>query len=92
MKNKLDYQRFVGRIDLTPRSSYREHIDMLLDANQKLYDANLDYKVENNALRSKVEMMDRVNAKLVEEIRRLNMELPRRAVNGRFVKRNKKTS
>ena len=92
MEKKLDYQRFVGRMDLTPRRSYRRHIGNLLDANQKLYDVNLDYKVENNALRSKVEMMDRVNAKLVEEIRRLNMELPRRAVNGRFVKRNKKTS
>lgn len=89
---KLDYQRFVGRIDLTPRSSYRLHIDNLLDANQKLYDVNLSYKVENNALRSKIEIMDRVNVQLQAEIRRLNGELLRRAANGRFAKRNKKTS
>lgn len=89
---KLDYQRFVGRIDLTPRSSYRMHIDNLLDANQKLYDSATGYKVENKALRSKVEMMDRVNQKLLEEIRRLNEERPRRLANGRFAKNKQKTS
>ena len=91
MEKKLDYQRFVGRMDLTPRSSYRRHIGNLLDANQKLYDVNLDYKAENKALLSKIEMMDRVNARLAEEVRRLNAERPRRAANG-FAKHNKKTS
>lgn len=78
MKNRMDYQRFVMSEDVTPRSCYRRHIDNLLDANQLLYD--------------KVQIMDRVNAQLLAEIRRLRAEvakMPDRGRNGRYVKKYK---
>lgn len=92
MKNKLDYQRYVCGIDLTPRREYRKHIDALLDANQKLYDANVKLKNDNGGLHEKLAVMDRTNAKLSAEISRLQEEQPKRGSNGRFVKHKKKMS
>lgn len=74
----MDYQRVVAGFDCTPRSSYRKHIDNLLDANQLLYD--------------KVQIMDRENAQLLAEIRRLRAEvakMPDRGRDGRYVKKYK---
>lgn len=75
MKNKLDYRRYVCGIDLTPRKRYRKHIDALLDANQVLY--------------NKIEIMERTNRELVEELRRLRAITPERDKNGQYKKRNK---
>lgn len=78
MKNRMDYQRFVMSVDVTPRRCYRRHIDNLLDANQMLYD--------------KIQIMDRTNAQLLAEIRRLRAEvakMPDRGRNGRYTKKQK---
>jgi hypothetical protein len=79
---KLDYQRFVGSIDLTPRKNYRRHIDNLLDANEKLFNAA-------EALKEKVAVMERTNEKLLAEIERLRGLVPERGTNGRWKKKHR---